>query len=78
MGFVIRPFRETDRAAVIALTVAAFPGVSIGHNVDERLGAVAGGTGNGGKGETSNGTSILQELSWRLPRMRRTGQRWIM
>src|SRR5271157_2472077 len=24
MGFVIRPFRETDRAAVIALAVAAF------------------------------------------------------
>src|SRR5271157_5485937 len=42
MGFVIRPFRETDRAAVIAFTVAAFPGVSIDHNVDERLGAVAG------------------------------------
>ncbi len=42
MGIVIRPFRETDRAAVIALTVAAFPGVSIEHNVDERLGAVAG------------------------------------
>ena len=41
MGIVIRPFRETDRAAVIALTVAAFPGVSIEHNVDERLGAVA-------------------------------------
>jgi ribosomal protein S18 acetylase RimI-like enzyme len=42
MGFVIRPFRETDRAAVIALTVAAFPGVSIDHNVDARLGAIAG------------------------------------
>jgi len=42
MGFVIRPFRETDRAAVITFTVAAFPGVSIDHNVDERLGAVAG------------------------------------
>jgi ribosomal protein S18 acetylase RimI-like enzyme len=42
MGVVIRPFRETDRAAVIALTVAAFPGVSIDHNVDERLGASAG------------------------------------
>jgi len=42
MGIVFRPFRETDRAAVIALTVAAFPGVSIEHNVDERLGAVAG------------------------------------
>ena len=41
MGIVIRPFRETDQAAVIALTVAAFPGVSIEHNVDERLGAVA-------------------------------------
>ncbi len=42
MGIVIRPFRETDRAAVIALTVAAFPGVSIDHNVDKRLGAIAG------------------------------------
>ena len=42
MGIVIRPFRETDRAAVIALSVAAFPGVSIEHTVDERLGTVAG------------------------------------
>ena len=42
MGIVIRPFRETDRAAVIVLTGAAFPGASIEHNVDERLGAVAG------------------------------------
>lgn len=42
MDIVIRPFRESDRAAVIALTVAAFPGVSIDHNVDVRLGPVAG------------------------------------
>lgn len=42
MGIVIRPFREADRPAVVALTVAAFPGVSIDHNVDERLGPVAG------------------------------------
>jgi ribosomal protein S18 acetylase RimI-like enzyme len=42
MGIDIRPFRETDRAAVVALTVAAFPGVSIDHNVDERVGPVAG------------------------------------
>ena len=42
MSIVIRPYRATDRAAVVALTVAAFPGVSIDHNVDERLGPVAG------------------------------------
>ena len=42
MGIVIRPYRETDRPAVVALTVAAFPGVSIDHNLDERLGPVAG------------------------------------
>lgn len=41
MGIVIRPYRETDRAAVIALTIAAFPGVSIDHNLDERLGRLA-------------------------------------
>ena len=28
-----------------------------------------GGIGDGGKGETLNGTSTRQELSWRLPRM---------
>jgi ribosomal protein S18 acetylase RimI-like enzyme len=39
---IIRPFREADRAAVVTLTVAAFPGVSIDHNVDELLGSVAG------------------------------------
>jgi ribosomal protein S18 acetylase RimI-like enzyme len=42
VGIVIRPFRETDRGAVVALTVAAFAGVSIDHNVDEQLGSVAG------------------------------------
>ena len=42
MDIVIRPYRETDRAAVIALTVESFPGVSIDHGIDERLGALAG------------------------------------
>ena len=42
MNIIIRPYLETDRAAVIALTVAAFPGVSIDHNLDERLGSIAG------------------------------------
>ena len=41
-GIVIRPYRDTDRAAVVALTVAAFPGVSIDHSVDQRLGPLAG------------------------------------
>jgi ribosomal protein S18 acetylase RimI-like enzyme len=42
MNIVIRPYRQSDRAAVIALTVAAFDGVSIDHNLDQRLGPVAG------------------------------------
>ena len=41
MDIIIRPYRESDRQAVIALTVAAFQGVSIDHNLDLRLGAVA-------------------------------------
>ena len=42
MTFLIRPYRETDRKAVVELTVASFPGVSIDHNLDDRLGPVAG------------------------------------
>jgi ribosomal protein S18 acetylase RimI-like enzyme len=42
MNIVIRPYRPSDRDAVIALTVAAFDGVSIDHNLDRRLGPVAG------------------------------------
>ena len=36
------PFREADRAVVRELTVAAFEGVSIDHNIDLRLGPIAG------------------------------------
>jgi ribosomal protein S18 acetylase RimI-like enzyme len=39
---VIRPFRESDRAALRDLTVEAFEGVSIDHNIDRVLGPVAG------------------------------------
>jgi ribosomal protein S18 acetylase RimI-like enzyme len=42
MSISIRPYQKSDRAAVVALTVAAFEGVSIDHNLDQRLGAVAG------------------------------------
>jgi ribosomal protein S18 acetylase RimI-like enzyme len=42
MRIVIRPYRQSDREAVIALTVSAFNGVSIEHNLDLRLGPVAG------------------------------------
>jgi ribosomal protein S18 acetylase RimI-like enzyme len=42
MAIVIRPYRPSDRASVIALTVAAFPGVSIDHNLDKELGSIAG------------------------------------
>ncbi len=42
MAIVIRPFQEADRAALHALTVAAFEGVSIDQNIDQRSGAIAG------------------------------------
>jgi ribosomal protein S18 acetylase RimI-like enzyme len=42
MSTVIRPFRESDRPTVRELTVAAFEGVSIDHNIDRRLGPIAG------------------------------------
>jgi ribosomal protein S18 acetylase RimI-like enzyme len=42
MALVIRPYRESDRATIRALTVAAFEGVSIDHNIDHRLGPLAG------------------------------------
>ena len=42
MAIVIRPYREPDRPVVRALTISAFEGVSIDHNIDVRLGPVAG------------------------------------
>jgi ribosomal protein S18 acetylase RimI-like enzyme len=42
MPITIRPFREPDRPVLRDLTVAAFEGVSIDHNIDERLGPIAG------------------------------------
>ena len=42
MAIVIRPFREADRETVRELTVSAFEGVSIDHNIDRRLGPIAG------------------------------------
>jgi ribosomal protein S18 acetylase RimI-like enzyme len=42
MAIVIRPFREADRPVVRELTVAAFAGVSIDHNIDRMLGPIAG------------------------------------
>jgi ribosomal protein S18 acetylase RimI-like enzyme len=42
MTIVIRPYRESDRPRVRELTVAAFEGVSIDHNIDRRLGPIAG------------------------------------
>lgn len=42
MTIVIRPYRETDRKALVDLTVTSFQGVSIDHNLDLRLGPIAG------------------------------------
>jgi ribosomal protein S18 acetylase RimI-like enzyme len=42
MTIVIRPYREPDRAILRELTVAAFEGVSIDHNLDRLLGPIAG------------------------------------
>ena len=42
MAINIRPFRESDRLIVHELTIAAFENVSIDHNIDLRLGAIAG------------------------------------
>ena len=42
MAIDIRPFEEADRPVVRQLTIAAFEGVSIDHNIDSRLGHVAG------------------------------------
>jgi ribosomal protein S18 acetylase RimI-like enzyme len=42
MSVQIRPYQPEDRTAVVALTIAAFEGVSIDHNLDRRLGGVAG------------------------------------
>ncbi len=42
MAIVIRPYREADRSVVRELTVAAFEGVSIDHNLDQLLGPIGG------------------------------------
>ncbi len=42
MTIIFRPFREADRPALRSLTVEAFEGVSIDHNIDRVLGPVAG------------------------------------
>jgi hypothetical protein len=42
MAIVIRAYREADRDAVRELTVSGFEGVSIDHNIDRRLGPIAG------------------------------------
>jgi ribosomal protein S18 acetylase RimI-like enzyme len=42
MNIVIRPYRETDRSVLCALTVDAFDGVSIDQNVDRLFGPIAG------------------------------------
>jgi ribosomal protein S18 acetylase RimI-like enzyme len=42
MAINIRPFREPDRPVVRDLTIASFEGVSIDHNIDLRLGPIAG------------------------------------
>ena len=42
MAIVIRPYREADRDTVRELTVSGFEGVSIDHNIDRRLGPIAG------------------------------------
>jgi ribosomal protein S18 acetylase RimI-like enzyme len=42
MAIHIRPFQPTDHLAVRQLTIAAFEGVSIDHNIDMRLGLLAG------------------------------------
>jgi ribosomal protein S18 acetylase RimI-like enzyme len=42
MSITIRPYRESDRTAVVNLTVAAFEGVSIDHGLDLKLGGAAG------------------------------------
>ena len=42
MTILIRPYHETDRTALVELTVTSFRGVSIDHNVDLRLGPIAG------------------------------------
>ncbi len=42
MAIVIRPYQEADRDTVRELTVSGFEGVSIDHNIDRRLGPIAG------------------------------------
>src|SRR5271165_6669582 len=42
MDIVIRPYQPADRGAVVALTLAAFQGVSIDHNLDTLMGPIAG------------------------------------
>jgi ribosomal protein S18 acetylase RimI-like enzyme len=42
MGILIRPFQQGDSPTLRELTVSAFEGVSIDHNIDSRLGTIAG------------------------------------
>jgi ribosomal protein S18 acetylase RimI-like enzyme len=42
MAIVIRPYHEPDRPIIRELTIAAFEGVSIDHNIDRRLGPITG------------------------------------
>ena len=42
MTIRIRPYREADRPVLKALTIEAFEGVSIDHNIDTHLGPAAG------------------------------------
>jgi ribosomal protein S18 acetylase RimI-like enzyme len=39
---VIRPYRPSDRDAILAITVRAFDGVSIDQNIERRYGPIAG------------------------------------
>jgi ribosomal protein S18 acetylase RimI-like enzyme len=41
MTITIRPFREPDRPILRAMTIEAFEGVSIDHNIDRLLGPIA-------------------------------------
>ena len=40
-SIAIRPFREADRSILRSMTVDAFEGVSIDHNIDRLLGPIA-------------------------------------
>lgn len=42
MTIRIRPYQESDRATLREMTIQAFEGVSIDHNIDRELGPIAG------------------------------------